>query len=67
MMTHAPPAWTDSLNRRCGWDEPSLDELLADEIMAPIMRSTHVDRDRLRRQLPEVALRVYVRTAAPAD
>lgn len=66
-MTRAPKAKTEPLNRRCGWDEPSLDELLADEIMDPIIRSAHLDRERLRRQLSEVALRVYVKTATLAD
>jgi hypothetical protein len=39
-------------------DEPDLDDLLADEIMVPVMRSAHIDRERLRRQLVEVASRV---------
>ena len=55
------------MNRRCGCDESSLDELLADEIMDPITRSAHLDRERLRQQLSEVALRVYVKTTAPTD
>jgi len=66
-MPHAPIADTNPLNYRCGWDEPSLDELLADEIMDAVTRSAHLDRERLRRQLSEVALRVYVKTAAPAE
>ena len=66
-MTHASIAETESSNRRCGCDEPSLDELLADEIMDPITRSANLDRERLRQQLSEVALRVYVKTTAPTD
>lgn len=66
-MTHAPTAEASPLNCRRGWDEPSLDELLADEILDPVMRSAHLDRARLRQQLSEVALRVYVKTIAPTE
>ncbi len=66
-MTPVPTAEPKSLNRRCGWDESSLEELLADEIMGPVSRSAHLDRARLRQQLSEVALRVCVKATAPAD
>lgn len=66
-MTHALPTDAEPLDCRCKWDEPSLDELLADEIMEPVMRSAHLDRAQLRRQLSEIALRVYVKTAGSAD
>jgi hypothetical protein len=35
--------------------EPNLEELLDDEIMEPVLRSAHVTRDDLRRQLSRVA------------
>lgn len=41
--------------------EPSLDDLLDDEMMAPVMRSAKLDRGELRRFLIELAGRV------PAD
>ncbi|MDE2167789.1 MAG: hypothetical protein KGJ66_15810 [Alphaproteobacteria bacterium] len=50
-----------------GCDEPSLEALLADKIMEPVLRSAHLDRASLRRQLSEVALRVYVKTTASTD
>lgn len=37
--------------------EPDLEELLRDEIMEPVMRSAHVTRDDLRRQLSDLAQR----------
>jgi len=61
------PPETRSANRRCSWVDLSLDELLADEIMDPVVRSAHLDRARLRQQLSEVALRVYVKTAASTE
>lgn len=66
-MTHAPVAEAASLSCRCDCDEPGLDELLADEIMDPVTRSTPLDRERLRLQLSEVALRVYIKTTAPTE
>lgn len=39
-------------------NEPDLEELLDDEIMEPVMRSAHVTRDELRRQLSGIARRV---------
>ena len=35
--------------------EPNLDDLLDDEIMEPVLRSAHVTRDELRRELSRVA------------
>lgn len=60
-------AETATLSCRCDCDEPGLDELLADEIMDPVTRSARFDRERLRQQLSEVALRVYVKTIAPTE
>ena len=37
--------------------EPNLDDLLDDEIMEPVLRSAHVTRDELRRELSRVAQR----------
>jgi hypothetical protein len=37
--------------------EPDLEELLDDDIMEPVLRSAHVTRDDLRRQLSRVARR----------
>ena len=39
-------------------NEPDLEELLDDEIKEPVMRSAHVTRDELRRQLASIARRV---------
>ena len=41
--------------------EPSLDDLLADDIMAPVLRSAGVDRDRVREMMVETARRVEER------
>ncbi len=38
--------------------EPSLKELLADDIMAPVMRSAGVSGDELRRSLADLARRL---------
>lgn len=38
--------------------EPSLDELLGDEIMVPVTRSAGLDRTELRRLLEDLARRV---------
>jgi hypothetical protein len=37
--------------------EPDLEDLLDDDIMDPVLRSAHVTRDDLRRQLSRVARR----------
>jgi hypothetical protein len=37
--------------------EPDLEELLRDDIMEPVMRSAHVTREDLRRQLSDLAQR----------
>jgi hypothetical protein len=51
-----------------GWKmtmmEPTLDELLADEIMQPIMRSAGVDAAQLRAGLGETARRLLERGIA---
>jgi hypothetical protein len=38
--------------------EPSLEDLLADEMMAPVLRSAGVDRDRVREMMVEAARRL---------
>src|SRR5471030_2541354 len=43
--------------------EPTLDDLLADEIMTPIMRSAGIDVDELRARLAETARRLTARAA----
>lgn len=45
---------------RIGWmtGEPSLKELLSDEIMDPVMRSAGVDGEELRRTLADLARRL---------
>ncbi|HLI22706.1 MAG TPA: hypothetical protein VKV32_16410 [Stellaceae bacterium] len=45
--------------------EPDLEDLLCDDIMEPVMRSAHVTRDDLRRQLSDLAQRH--RTAGKAE
>ncbi len=42
-------------------DEPSLDDLLDDEIMRPVLRSAGLNRAELRRQLDEIARRLGAR------
>jgi hypothetical protein len=47
-----------------GWKmatEPTLDELLRDEIMVPVMRSAGVDAARLRSMVTDLARRLPVR------
>ncbi len=44
--------------------EPTLDDLLDDEIMQPIMRSAGVDAGQLRARLGETARRLYERRIA---
>jgi hypothetical protein len=41
--------------------EPSLEDLLDDDIMAPVLRSAGVDRDRMRAMMAETARRVEER------
>ncbi len=43
--------------------EPSLEELLGDEIMAPVMRRAGLDGAELRRRLAELARRLGERAA----
>lgn len=38
--------------------EPSLEDLLADDIMAPVLRSAGVDRERVREMMVETARRI---------
>jgi hypothetical protein len=48
------------MNRRfvCWRDEPSLEDLLADEIMAPVLRSAGVDAAGIREMIVETARRI---------
>ena len=41
--------------------EPSLDDLLADDIMAPVLKSAGVDREVVREMMVETARRVEER------
>ena len=41
--------------------EPSLEDLLADDIMSPVLKSAGVDRDRVRELMVETARRVEQR------
>jgi hypothetical protein len=41
--------------------EPSLEDLLADDIMAPVLRSAGVDRQSMREMMVETARRVEER------
>ena len=54
-----------------GWKrtqkEPSLDELLADEIMTPVIRSAGTDRAALRCSLAETARRIGAGTGGEPD
>ena len=48
--------------------EPSLDELLGDEIMIPVMRSAGLNADELRAELQLAASRLArVRTRSPTE
>lgn len=48
--------------------EPSLDELLGDEIMIPVMRSAGLSADELRAELRLAASRLaHVRTRSPTE
>lgn len=38
--------------------EPSLEDLLADDLMAPVLRSAGVDREQVREMLVETARRI---------
>ncbi len=41
--------------------EPSLEDLLADDMMAPVLRSAGVDRERVREMMCETARRIEAR------
>ena len=45
--------------------EPTLDDLLEDEIMRPVMRSAGIDAARLRASLAEAARRVGITPTMP--
>jgi hypothetical protein len=42
----------------CCQYRPSLDDLLADEVMQPVLRSAGLDRDELREMMVETARRI---------
>jgi hypothetical protein len=46
---------------RCCRYEPSLDDLLADEMMAPVLRSAGIDQQRFHDLLIETARRIHAR------
>jgi hypothetical protein len=50
----------DGRNDCCRY-EPSLEDLLADEIMAPVLKSAGVDREGVREMMVETARRVEER------
>jgi hypothetical protein len=47
----------------CCRDEPSLEELLDDEMMAPVLRSAGCDAQSLREMMVETARRIDGRTS----
>ncbi|HEY3920045.1 MAG TPA: hypothetical protein VGL83_19800 [Stellaceae bacterium] len=47
--------------------EPDLEELLHDDIMEPVMRSAHVTREDLRRQLQAIARPPHAREDRDAE
>ncbi len=47
--------------------EPSLEDLLADEIMAPVLRSAGVDPQRVRDMMVEAARRIEDRERRGSD
>jgi hypothetical protein len=51
----------------CRRYEPSLEDLLADEIMAPVLRSAGVDRERVREMMVETARRIEDRERRDED
>jgi hypothetical protein len=53
--------------RVCCTYEPSLDELLADEIMAPVLKSAGSDREQLRAMMVETARRIEDRERQEDD
>ena len=53
--------------RECCTYEPSLDELLADEIMAPVLKSAGSDREQLRAMMVETARRIEDRERQEDD
>lgn len=53
--------------RECCRYEPSLDELLADEIMAPVLKSAGSDREQLRAMMVETARRIEDRERQEDD
>jgi hypothetical protein len=55
------------LVRRLIWKEPSLEDLLADEIMDAIMRSAKLTRDELRHLIAEIARRASHNAPKDAD
>ncbi len=46
---------------------PSLDDLLADEVMQPVLRSAGLDRDELREMMVETARRIDDRDRQDSD
>ena len=51
----------------CCHYEPSLEELLADEVMAPVLRSAGFDAQGFRDMMVETARRIDRRTAGDTD
>lgn len=51
----------------CCQYRPSLDDLLADEVMQPVLRSAGLDRDELREMMVETARRIEDRERQNED
>jgi len=47
--------------------EPSLEDLLADEMMKPVLRSAGLDRQRVREMMAQTADRVRIAREAESD
>ena len=54
-------------SRECCRYEPSLEDLLEDEVMAPVLRSAGFDRQGFREMMVETARRVDDRRAVRED
>jgi hypothetical protein len=59
-MLHRTEQLEGQMNRRidCCRYQPSLDELLADEVMQPVLRSAGLDERELREMMVETARRI---------
>lgn len=60
LMLHRIEDMEDEMDRRfdCCRYQPSLDDLLADEVMEPVLRSAGMDQQELREMMVETARRI---------